>query len=236
MTDNPAVLLENVEKWFGQHIGLRNISIKVYKGEFVILLGRNGAGKSTLLRILTRLSKPNSGRVQVCGINIQYKPEHIQKKIGFVGHHTLLYSHLTARENLRFYAKLYEITNAKEQIETALKNAALEFNADRPVKGFSRGMQQRLAIARATLHHPELLLLDEPYTGLDLESAELLSVQIQQWLTKGRTIIMATHDLEQCFGDVSKWVLLDRGQIVEQVTGDTSLVHRRYRQFLQSLK
>ena len=117
-----------------------------------------------------------------------------------------------------------------------MKNAALEFNADRPVKVFSRGMQQRLAIARATLHHPELLLLDEPYTGLDLESAELLSGQIQQWLTKGRTIIMATHDLEQCFGDVSKWVLLDRGQIVEQVKGDTPLVHRRYRQFLQSLK
>ena len=96
-------------------------------------------------------------------------------------------------------------------------------------------MQQRLAIARATLHHPELILLDEPYTGLDLESAELLSGQIQQWLTTGRTIIMATHDLEQCFGDVSKWILLDKGQIVETLMGDVSVIHRRYRQFLQSL-
>ena len=96
-------------------------------------------------------------------------------------------------------------------------------------------MQQRLAIARATLHHPELILLDEPYTGLDLESAELLSDQIQQWLTEGRTIIMATHDLEQYFGDVSKWVLLDKGQIVETLRGNVSVIHRRYRQFLQSL-
>ena len=235
MTDNPIVLLEKVEKWFGQNIGLQDISIKVDKGEFLILLGRNGAGKSTLLRILTRLSKPNSGRVQVCGMNIQHEPEHIQKKIGFVGHHTLLYAHLTARENLHFYAKLYELKNSKEQIKTALKNAALEFNADRPVRGFSRGMQQRLAIARATLHHPELILLDEPYTGLDLESAELLSDQIQQWLTEGRTIIMATHDLEQYFGDVSKWVLLDKGQIVETLRGNVSVIHRRYRKFLQSL-
>jgi len=235
MANDAIVILEKVEKRFGSNIGLQGVSLRVRRGDFVILLGRNGAGKSSLLRILAQLIRPYSGEVKVFGMDIRHNPESIREKIGFVAHNTLLYLHLTARENLRFYAKLYELNGADGEVQSALKEAGLEFNADRPVRGFSRGMQQRLAIARATLHQPELLLLDEPFSGLDLEAAELLSERLQQWVAAGRTIIMATHALEQGLRDVTRWVLLEKGQIVEEFSGDVTSVRRHYRQFLQGL-
>lgn len=233
MADTAIVILEKVEKRFGSNTGLQGVSMRVRRGDFVILLGRNGAGKSSLLRVIAQLIRPNSGEVKVFGMDIRHKSESIREKIGFVAHNTLLYLHLTARENLRFYAKLYELNGADGEVQSALKEAGLEFNADRPVRGFSRGMQQRLAIARATLHQPELLLLDEPFSGLDLEAAELLSERLQQWVAAGRTIIMATHALEQGLRDVTRWVLLEKGQIVEEFKGDVTLVRSHYRQFLQ---
>jgi len=235
MADNAIVILEKVEKRFGSNTGLQGISMRIQRGDFVILLGRNGAGKSSLLRVLAQLIRPNSGEVKVFGMDIRHKSESIREKIGFVAHNTLLYLHLTARENLRFYAKLYELNGADGEVQSALKEAGLEFNADRPVRGFSRGMQQRLAIARATLHQPELLLLDEPFSGLDLEAAELLSERLQQWVAAGRTIIMATHALEQGLRDVTRWVLLEKGQIVEEFRGDVTSVRSHYRQFLQGV-
>ena len=235
MADTAIVILEKVEKRFGSNTGLQGISMRIQRGDFVILLGRNGAGKSSLLRVIAQLIRPNSGEVKVFGMDIRHKSESIREKIGFVAHNTLLYLHLTARENLRFYAKLYELNGADGEVQSALKEAGLEFNADRPVRGFSRGMQQRLAIARATLHQPELLLLDEPFSGLDLEAAELLSERLQQWVAAGRTIIMATHALEQGLRDVTRWVLLEKGQIVEEFKGDVTSVRSHYRQFLQGV-
>lgn len=235
MADDTIVILEKVAKRFGSTLGLQGVSMRVRRGDFVILLGRNGAGKSSLLRVLAQLIRPNSGEVKVFGVDIRHKPESIREKIGFVAHNTLLYLHLTARENLRFYAKLYEINGAEREVQSSLREAGLEFNADRPVRGFSRGMQQRLAIARATLHQPELLLLDEPFSGLDLEAVELLSERLQQWVAAGRTIIMATHALEQGLQNVTRWVLLEKGQIVEEFSGDVASVRSRYRQFLQGV-
>ena len=233
MAADSVVVVEKAGKWFGLNVALQDISLQVRRGEFVALLGRNGAGKSTLLRVIARLVKPNSGQVRVCGVDVRKEPERGREWIGFVAHHTFLYSNLTARENLRLYARLHRLEEAAERVDSALSNAGLELSADRPVRGFSRGMQQRLAIARSTLHRPELVLLDEPFTGLDLEAAELLSEQMRQWAAAGRTIIMATHDLEQGLQGVTRWILLDRGRIVDKWEGDSASVRSRYRQFLQ---
>ena len=175
MTADAAVVVENAEKWFGLNPALANVSLRVQQGEFVVLLGRNGAGKSTLLRVMARLVKPNRGRVRICGVDVARDPERGRERIGLVAHQTFLYPGLSARENLRLHARLHGIVGACERVAAALSDAGLDLSADRPVRGFSRGMQQRLAIARATLHGPELVLLDEPFTGLDLEAAELLS-------------------------------------------------------------
>lgn len=227
-----AVVVESAEKWFGLNPALANVSLRVQQGEFVVLLGRNGAGKSTLLRVMARLAKPNRGGVRICGLDVARDPERGRERIGLVAHQTLLYPGLTARENLRLHARLHGLERSGERVAAALTEAGLDLSADRPVRGFSRGMQQRLAIARATLHGPELLLLDEPFTGLDLEAAELLSERLRQWAAAGRTIVMATHNLEQGLEGVSRWVLLDRGRIVTEWTGDSTAARSRYRQFL----
>ena len=231
--DDAAVVVENAEKWFGLNPALANVSLRVHPGEFVVLLGRNGAGKSTLLRVMARLVKPNRGRVRICGVDVGRDPERGRERIGLVAHQTLLYPGLTARENLRLHARLHGLEGAGERVAASLTDAGLGLSADRPVRGFSRGMQQRLALARATLHGPELLLLDEPFTGLDLEAAELLSERLRQWAADGRTIIMATHNLEQGLEGVNRWVLLDRGRIVTEWTGDSATVRGCYREFLQ---
>ena len=233
MTADAAVVVENAEKWFGLNPALANVSLRVRPGEFVVLLGRNGAGKSTLLRVMARLVKPNRGRVRICGVDVAREPERGRERIGLVAHQTFLYPGLTARENLRLHARLHGLEAAAERVAAALADAGLDLSADRPVRGFSRGMQQRLAIARATLHEPELVLLDEPFTGLDLEAAELLSERLRQWTAAGRAIVMATHSLEQDLGGVTRWVLLDRGRIVTEWTGDSAAVRSRYRLFLQ---
>ena len=233
MTADAAVVVENAEKWFGLNPALANVSLRVHPGEFVALLGRNGAGKSTLLRVVARLVKPNRGRVRIWGVDVARDPERGRERIGLVAHQTYLYPGLTARENLRLHARLHGLEGAGERVAAALTEAGLNLSADRPVRGFSRGMQQRLAIARATLHGPELVLLDEPFTGLDLEAAELLSERLRQWAAAGRTIVMATHNLEQGLEGVTRWVLLDRGRIVTEWTGDSTAVRSRYRQFLK---
>ena len=235
MTADPAVVVENAEKWFGLNPALVNISLSVLRGEFVVLLGRNGAGKSTLLQVMARLVQPNRGQVRICGVDVRQDPERGRERIGLVAHQTFLYPGLTARENLRLHARLHRLEGAAKRVAAALSDAGLELSADRPVRGFSRGMQQRLAIARASLHRPELVLLDEPFTGLDLEAAELLSERLRQWAATGRTIVMATHNLEQGLQGVARWILLDRGRIVTEWTGDSTAIRSRYRQFLQGL-
>ena len=233
MIDDAAVVVEKAEKWFGLNPALANVSLRVQRGEFVVMLGRNGAGKSTLLGVMARLVKPNRGRVRICGVDVARDPERGRERIGLVAHQTFLYPGLTARENLRLHARLHGLEGAGERVAAALADAGLDLRADRPVRGFSRGMQQRLAIARATLHGPELMLLDEPFTGLDMEAAELLSERLRQWAVAGRTVVRATHNLEQGLEGVNRWVLLDRGRIVTEWTGGSTAVGIRYRQFLK---
>jgi heme exporter protein A len=229
----PAVRVENVEKWFGHTSALQGVSLAVQAGEFVVFLGRNGAGKSTLLRVIARIVKPNSGKVEVCGVDVLRHPEACRERLGFVAHSSYLYRNLTAFENLRFFAGLYHLREPRDRIQLALRWVGLEESAHRRVHGFSRGMQQRLSIARATLHDPDILLLDEPFSGLDLEASELLGQWLEDFVANGKTVLMATHDLEQGLRGASRWAFVDRGRIARELEGTDSVVRQQYKQFLK---
>ncbi|MCI0623469.1 MAG: heme ABC exporter ATP-binding protein CcmA [Acidobacteria bacterium] len=233
MADTPIVRLEKVEKWFGRTSALQGVDLAVQPGDFMVFLGRNGAGKSTLLRVVARLVRPNSGRVEVCGIDVLRHPEAGRERLGFVAHSSYLYRNLTAFENLQFFARLYNLNSANDRIHEALRWVGLEKSALRQVKGFSRGMQQRLSIARATLHNPEILLLDEPFSGLDLEASELLGEWLQSFAANGKTVLMATHDLEQGLAGARRWAFVDQGRIAEEVAGTDAEIRHWYKRFLK---
>ncbi len=214
----PAIVLENVEKRFGRLAALEGIDL-VVPGGALALLGPNGAGKSTLLRLIATLSKPTRGRIFIRGVDARAEPERVRADIGLISHQTLLYEDLTACENLRFYGRLYGLRNLKERVRTALEGVGLSSREHDRVRGFSRGMKQRLAIARATLHHPAILLLDEPFTGLDAAACGMLNTRLNQLRLEGRTIVLVTHDLQRGLTLTDRFAILNMGRFVAK--GDT---------------
>ncbi|MDX2161877.1 MAG: heme ABC exporter ATP-binding protein CcmA [bacterium] len=192
---------------------LRKLNLTVEKGEFVALLGHNGSGKSTLMRLLCGLSKPTAGVIRVGGWELPKEAAAVRAQIGVVSHKVLLYDTLTAAENLRFFGRLYNLQVDHALIERSLKAVGLARRGDDLVRGFSRGMQQRLSIARALLHQPQVLIFDEPYTGLDQDGAAALDGLLQSAHAQGHTILMATHDLERAAALAERAVILTKGQI-----------------------
>lgn len=191
------ICIENLTKNFGARRVLRDLSFTLEAGQFLTVLGPNGAGKTTLIRIIAALARPTAGRVIVDGWDVTEEPNEVRRVIGLVSHHSLLYDELTARENLRFYGKMYQVPNLAARIDEILTAVDLNDRRDSLVSTFSRGMRQRLAIARALVHNPPLLLLDEPYTGLDPHAARQLSVLLRDSIGAGRTVLLTTHDLSQ---------------------------------------
>ena len=189
------------------------LSFVVRPGERVALLGANGAGKTTLLRILAGLTRPLRGTVLVGGRDLHADPE-ARRSVGFVSHSALLYEDLTPRENLAFTAALHHIHAPAAIIAHALEVAGLSARADRPTRGFSRGMLQRLSLARATLHDPPVLLLDEPFTGLDAESSRALVGRITADRDRDRAIVAVTHDPEVLWPAATRVVVLEAGKVV----------------------
>lgn len=209
-----AISVSQLTKAFGNHYALRGISFQVEKGEFLTIFGPNGAGKSTLIRILSTITKATSGDVTVAGFSLQRQPEKIRSQIGVIAHQTFLYEDLTAEENLRFYGKLYEVANLTEKIESIIEEVGLGLRRRDRVRTFSRGMQQRLSIARAMLHDPALLLLDEPYTGLDQHASEMLTGWLKRLSSSERTTLMVTHDLERGLDMADRVAILSSGRLV----------------------
>ncbi|MCC7446013.1 MAG: heme ABC exporter ATP-binding protein CcmA [Anaerolineae bacterium] len=205
-TDNIIVATDLV-KAFGLRPILRGLTFTVRRGTLVSLLGLNGSGKTTLLRILSALSRPTSGTVTIGGWNLPKEAAAIRSQLGVVSHLPLLYDDLTAEENLRFFARLYNLEKPEQRVAEVLEQVGLGKRGKDLLRTFSRGMQQRLAIARATLHDPAILLLDEPYTGLDVGGANMLDDFIRLWKSTGRTIIMSSHDMEHA-AQFSDYVLL----------------------------
>ena len=184
------IRLNDVVKQYGLNPVLRGVDLSVEAGEFVTLVGPNGAGKSTLMGIIATLLRPSSGDVLVGGWRLPEQADRVRRHIGLVSHNSLLYRDMTAAENLTFFAKLYQLEDAEARVIEALRKVGLFARQRDPVGTFSRGMVQRLTIARATLHEPDVLLLDEPYTGLDQEATQLLDELLREETARGRTILM----------------------------------------------
>jgi heme ABC exporter ATP-binding subunit CcmA len=197
-----AAAADGVWKYFGDYPALRGASLEVAKGSCVALIGRNGAGKTTLLRILARLSKPTKGIV------------HIDGRIGYLGHGIGVYDDLSAFENLMLFGRLAGVANAKQAADEALERVGLTRVREGLAREFSRGMRQRLAIARAFLHHPELLLLDEPFTSLDDRAIAVLQALLSDARARGSTIVMSTHQIREAMELASDVALLERGRII----------------------
>ncbi|MDE2775492.1 MAG: heme ABC exporter ATP-binding protein CcmA [Chloroflexota bacterium] len=216
MPDDSAIIIaEGLSKAYGGLPALRSLNFRVRRGEFVALLGANGSGKSTLLRLLSGLSKPTAGAIRIGGWEMPREAMAVRAQIGLVAHQPLLYENLTARENLEFFGKLYGIgiDERERRIAEALRTAGLSKGAGSLVRAFSRGMKQRLSIARATLHQPDVLLLDEPYSGLDQAAIERLDELLSAATEDGRTIIMSTHQLERIPRPARRALVLARGRI-----------------------
>jgi heme exporter protein A len=197
-----AVAADRVWKYFGDYPALRGATFEVTKGACVALLGRNGAGKTTLLRILGSLSKPSKGEVKILG------------RIGYLGHGIGVYDDLSALENLTLFGQLAGLDNPKHAANEALERVGLTRVKEGLAREFSRGMRQRLAIARAFLHNPDLLLLDEPFTSLDDRAVAVLQQLLSDARARGSTIIMSTHQIREAMELASDVALLDRGRII----------------------
>lgn len=211
------IKIEGLVKNYGMLPVLRGVNLHVQPGQFVTLVGANGAGKTTLLRIVATLLSPTSGQVSVGGWPLPQHADKVRRHMGLVSHHALLYGDLTAAENLMFFARLYDLNDRDARVEDALRTVGLLARQRDAVRTFSRGMTQRLTLARATLHEPDVLLFDEPYTGLDQEASQLLDELLRREHARGRTILMITHDLVHGLNLCDRIAILNRGKIVESV-------------------
>jgi heme exporter protein A len=209
-----ALESEDIRKTFGHFTALAGVNLNVGRGEFLVLFGRNGAGKTTFLKVAATLVRHTHGKLHVEGIDIGENPEEARRKIGFLSHNTYLYRDLNPLENLRFFAALYGLKNPEDRIESLLERVGLRRRASDPVRTFSRGLHQRLGIARVMLHDPSIILLDEPYTGLDANAVDILNQMLDEALVAGKTIILTTHDLDQGLRGATRAAIIDKGKIV----------------------
>jgi heme exporter protein A len=211
------IQVHNLYKRFGLKTVLRGLDFQVEAGEFVALLGPNGAGKTTLLRILSSLSRQSHGDVVIAGYRLPHQASAVRRRLGVVSHLPLLYGDLTAEENLRFYARMYGLESISNRVRDVLELVGLAPRRRDLVRTFSRGMQQRLAIGRAVLHDPEVMLFDEPHTGLDQDACTMLDTVLKEIAARGRTVVMTSHDLARTADLASRFDVLSRGAITASV-------------------
>lgn len=203
-----------MSKKIGDKTILQDVNLQIPAGGFMAVLGPNGAGKTTLLKILSLLMPPSAGQVRIAGHPAEAADLSLRRQIGVISHSTFLYGHLSAAENLYFYGRLYDVRNLRARVEAVLEEVGLRYYFHDPVRTFSRGMQQRLAIARAILHEPALLFFDEPYTGLDQHAIEILNGVLRRLHSERRTICLVTHNFEQGLDLADRVIILRRGRVV----------------------
>ena len=208
-----AIETKKLTKVFGDRKALDKVSIEVPEGAFLSIFGPNGAGKTTLVRTLATLSRATSGTALVAGFDAKEEPDKVRGHIGLISLNPMLYPDLTAMENLMFTAQLYGVVNAEERVRELLRAVELDHRRFDVVRTFSRGMTQRLSIARALMNDPDVVFLDEPYAGLDPHAVEIFDGLIEQ-LRDGRTFIMVSHDLQKGFDVCTHALVLARGRVV----------------------
>jgi heme exporter protein A len=214
--EHPAVEVRGLRVAFGEQTVLRGVSLSIASGVRTGLIGPNGAGKSTLLRALAGLVRPERGEIAVHGVAISTEPWQARRAVGVVGHQPMLYPELTAAENLEFYARLYGLDAVPARVAAGLSRVGLADRADSQVATLSRGMQQRLALARALLHEPSILLLDEAESGLDAAATDMLLGLLRDDVGQ-RTVILASHDLGFVQAAVSEAVILRSGRLADRL-------------------
>jgi heme exporter protein A len=234
MNKDAAIEVEGLEKSFGEHRALRGIDLAVSRGECLVVFGPNGAGKTTLLKILATLMKPSAGTVRLDGVDIREKPVEIRRRVSLVSHQTFLYDDLTVLENLRFYGKMYDVAGLEKRIREVVAWVRIESRLHDRAGTLSRGLQQRVSIARAVLHDPAILFLDEPEVGLDPRAGAMVRDVLGTVSSGSRTVVMTTHNLERGLELADRIVIIDRGKIVyradrEEVSKtDLRQVYNRY--------
>jgi heme exporter protein A len=227
-----AVAVEGVWKYYGDFPALRDIRLQAEPGSCLALIGRNGAGKTTLLRIIAGFNRPGKGKILIFGK--EPRETETRRSIGFIGHGISVYDELSAMENLTLYAKLYGLADPRRSAMEWLEQTGLERVRDGLVREFSRGMRQRLAVARAFLHNPSVLLLDEPFTALDDRAIAVLQRLLREGLAKGTTVVMSTHQLREALELATHVALLNRGAVAfegpctPEMVADPGLVYARY--------
>ena len=208
-----AITTSKLSKVFGNRKAVDNVTFDLPKGAFLSIFGPNGAGKTTLLRVLSTLSRATSGSAALMDIDIKEEPDKVRDHIGLISHNSMLYMDLTAEENLLFAARLYGVENPEERVLELLEAVELKHRRLDTVRTFSRGMTQRLSIARALIHDPDVVFLDEPYSGLDPHAVEIFDGLIDQ-VRESRTFVMVSHDLQKGFSMCSHALVLAKGRIV----------------------
>ncbi len=220
------IKIESISKSFGSFYALRDISLEINSGEFWIIVGPNGAGKTTLLKIIATLSHPSQGSILINGTISEKDRLKIRRQIGFIGHQSFLYNNLTAQENLKFYARMYQLKDTNQRITEILKQVGLGTRKDDLVRNFSRGMQQRLSIARALLTDPKIVLLDEPFSGLDQSAIDNFVELFTSLVSPERIIIMTTHNLQLGLQLSSHFAVISKGRIMQQGNTDAFDIHQ----------
>ena len=227
-----AIAVDHVWKFYGDYPALRDVTFEVQPGSCIALLGRNGAGKTTLLRTIAGLSRAAKGQITILGGDV--RNQGTRRKVGVLGHAIGIYDELSAMENLRLFAKLYGISDVDSAAMKWLERVGLERVANGLVREFSRGMRQRLAVARAFLHDPEILLLDEPFTALDDKAIAVLQTVLRNGLQEGRTVVMSTHQLREALELATHVVLINRGRVgfhgerTREMLEDPGWLYRNY--------
>ena len=205
---------DRLKKSYGNFEALRGIDLHVKRGEFFTLFGPNGAGKTTLIKLLATLTDPTSGNLSVCGFDAKKEVNNIRSVIGVISHDPYLYDNLSALENIKFFGALYGLDDIENRARSVIKQVGLEKRMNDIVRTFSRGMKQRLSVARAIVHDPKILLLDEPYTGLDQHGSQIFGEMLSDLKSHRRTILMTTHSIDEGLDLSDRIGILTKGKIV----------------------
>lgn len=216
----PAIEARQVRKHFGHAVALKGVDFTLPQAHFLTLFGPNGAGKTTLVRIFATLARPSSGEIRLFGHDLSDGSGDLRRRIGVVSHKSFLYGALTASQNLLFYARMFDLSNPRGRVDEILERVGLAHRAHDAVANFSRGLEQRCAIARALIHDPDLLLFDEPFTGLDPEAADQLVGLLHQLHDSSRTVLLTSHDLNRGAEMADQIAILASGRIVYQAQRD----------------
>ena len=229
-----VVATEKLSREFGRRKAVDDVTLSIDAGSTLALFGPNGAGKTTLLRILAGLLKPTAGTARIGDVALPGGPA-VRRRVGVISHHSLLYEALTARENVEFTAKLYGVPDFQGASERALERMKILGRAETPVRSLSRGLKQRVSVARATVHDPEVILADEPFTGLDLLGTAALSDLLNSLRERGAAVVLVTHNVDEGLSLATHAAIMDRGRILEVETQsriDRASFGDRYRQLV----